>query len=117
MALQLSQLGQLSAAPRDTGMFKPGDLTESALRALFTRMTFESNVTPRIQIEDPFGGVDPSWIGSMVKPQITFYSPQFGTKVIRPWGAPSPSSFPLLVGTLAVTLGVLSYYAWKGARG
>lgn len=92
------------------------DLSEGALRALISDLYFESNVTPRIHIRDPFGPVNPSLVGRMVKPQVTFVSPQFGRKVIHPWGTPDPSAFPVLVGSVVLGLGVLGYFAWKGVK-
>lgn len=90
------------------------ELTEATLRTAVTDLYFESNVTPRIHVEDPFGPVNPSAVGRVVRPKVTFAGPLIGTKSVAPWGDPSPTAFPLTVALIAFGLLGLGYYAWKG---
>jgi hypothetical protein len=105
--LQLNQLGAFDA----------GGVTEAALRALVSDLYFESNVTPRVHVNDPFGPVSPSMVGRWVQPQVTLVSRQLGEKVIAPWGRPNPATFPTLMLTALLGAGVVGYFAWKGLRG
>jgi hypothetical protein len=105
------QLGQAQGLGYSIDQF-----TEDALRTFVTDLYFESNVTPRIRVEDPFGPVVPSFVGRMVQPKVTLVSPQLGAKAISPWGEPNPSTFPTLVVAASLGMATLVYFAWKGIR-
>jgi hypothetical protein len=86
------------------------------LRAAFNTLVFESQLTPRIAIDDPFGPVSPSsLIGKIVRPKITL-SGNLGRQVIEPWGPPATWIFPFaLVGSVLLLVGI--GYAIGKARG
>ena len=81
----------------------PRDLATPALREAFHTLTFKSQFTPQITIDDPFGPTPPSLIGSIVRPQVTLHS-KLGSQVIEPWGAPQGWVFPVAIATAVVAL-------------
>jgi hypothetical protein len=86
----------------------PSDLATPALRQAFHGMTFKSQLTPEIYIDDPFGPTPPSLIGSIVRPQVTLHS-KLGSQVIEPWGAPQDWVFPVAFVTVAAILVGIGY--------
>lgn len=82
------------------------DFATPALREAFYGLSFKSQFTPELYIDDPFGPTPPSLIGSLVRPQVTLHS-KLGSQVIEPWGAPRDWVFPVaLIGTVAALLGI-----------
>jgi hypothetical protein len=82
----------------------PGGFAAPVLREGFNRLTFESQLTPRITVEDPFAPRPPSsLVGQFVKPKITL-SGKLGTQVISPWGNPQPWVFPVVVTAVVLVL-------------
>jgi hypothetical protein len=82
------------------------DFATPALRQAFHGLTFQSQLTPRIYIDDPFGPVNQSLIGSVVKPQITLHS-KLGNQVIQPWGTPQTWIFPVAaIAAIGLLVGI-----------
>lgn len=81
----------------------PRGLATPALREAFHGLTFQSQLTPRIYVDDPFGPTPPSLIGKITKPRITLHS-KLGNQVIEPWGPPVPWVFPVAAIAVVVAL-------------
>jgi hypothetical protein len=91
----------------------PGGFAAPVLREGFNRLTFESQLTPQITVDDPFSPTPPgSLIGSLVKPKITLGG-KLGPQVIAPWGNPQPWVFPVVVTTVVLALVGIGYAIGK----
>jgi hypothetical protein len=91
-----------------SGLGISSDFAAPVLREGFNRLTFESNLTPRITVDDPFGPTPPSLIGSLVKPRVVLQG-KLGPQVIQPWGPPAPWVFPVVATTVVLTLVGIGY--------
>jgi hypothetical protein len=81
----------------------PSSLAAPVLREGFNRLTFESQLTPRIVVDDPFGPAPPSMLGKLIKPRVVL-SGKLGQQVIEPWGAPATWVFPVAVTAAVLAL-------------
>jgi hypothetical protein len=86
----------------------PGSLAAPVLREGFNTLVFESQLTPKITIDDPFGPTPPSLLGSIVKPRVTL-SGKLGSQVIEPWGPPATWAFPLAAAGVVLALVGIGY--------
>lgn len=86
----------------------PSSIAAPVLRQAFDTLTFESQFTPRITIDDPFGPTPPSAIGSLVKPRVTLRG-KLGSQVIEPWGPPATWVFPLTITAAVLALVGIGY--------
>lgn len=98
-----------------------GDVIDSTMAVLdraVKAIRVESAWGPRTRITDPFApspSNEPSVVGSLLKPKITFEmrTGWGGDRSITPYGDPGPSKFPLLVAGVAAVflLGAAGIFA------
>lgn len=93
----------------------PTTVAVPLLRQAFDTLTFESQFTPKITIEDPFGPTPPSAIGSVVRPRVVL-SGQLGEQVIEPWGTPATWVFPFTLTAVALGLIGIGYALGQRSR-
>lgn len=86
----------------------PSTVAVPVLRQAFDTLTFESQFTPKITIEDPFGPTPANPVGSLVKPRVVL-SGQLGKQVIEPWGSPATWVFPFAITAAALVLVGIGY--------
>ena len=86
----------------------PSGLAAPVLREAFDTLVFESQLTPKITIDDPFGPTPPSLVGSIVRPRVIL-SGRLGSQTIQPWGAPAPWIFPFTLTAAALALVGIGY--------
>ena len=84
-----------------------------ALRSAIKNLTFSSNATPTIRVNDPFGPTPPSLLGSIVRPRIELDTAA-GRQVVAPWGEPVPYLWAAVLIGLPLALVGIGY--WWGRR-
>ena len=105
-----ARTGGLGATPS-----LPPGLAPRILRQAFTDLEVETQVLPTIRIRDPFGPLEPSNVGEIVKPRVSLFGPSFNVS-LAPWGNPSRGVRQAIGIGVAITLTGLVYYAIKGMR-
>jgi hypothetical protein len=87
-----------------------GDLVTDLLRGNANRVVVETRFLPTITLDDPFGPSPPGAtpIASYLKPKITLYGAQQGSKpqVFAPYGEPGESLFPFVAAGAAIIFGI-----------